>query len=115
MLVVLVLSMAGCSSAPKKEYIEPDDPEIDACIRQCNVVKVQCRDRARENYDWCRRNYEYKRTEYQRCVAATGKFCIAPRPCPGLEVKACIVQYDDCFEGCGGIIRQPQEVERSGN
>ena len=115
MVVLLVLSMAACTTAPKKDYIEPDDPETKACIRQCNVVKVQCRDQARENYDWCSRDYKYKRADYQRCVANKGIYCFAPKPCPGLEIKACIGQYDDCFEGCGGIIRQRQEVERQGN
>jgi hypothetical protein len=114
-LFAVVLSLAACSSAPKKQYIEPDDPEIDACIRQCNVVKVDCRDTARERYDWCRTQYEYKRAEYQRCVASGGKLCFAPTPCPGLQVKACTQQYDDCFQGCGGIIREPQEGERKGN
>jgi len=114
-LLVLGLSLAACSSAPKKEYIEPENAEDSACIRQCNVVKVQCRDQARENYEWCTRDYQYKRAEYQRCVAAKGTFCLAPKPCPGVEVKACIAQYDDCFQGCGGTIRQLEEHEHQGN
>ena len=111
-LIVLLFSITACSSVPKKDYIQPDDPEIDECVSQCNVVKVQCRDRARESYDWCTRDYQYKRAEHQRCVASKGVFCIAPRACPGLEIKGCVVQYDDCFEGCGGTIRERQEVER---
>ena len=114
-LVMLMFLVAACSSAPKKEYVEPGDTQSDDCISQCNVVKVACRDQAREVYEWCTRDYQYKRAEHQRCVAAKGVYCFAPKPCPGLEVRACVAQYDDCFESCGGVIRQQQEMERKGN
>ena len=103
-ILLMLLALVGCSSVPKKTYVEPEDELVQACIRQCNVGKTQCRANGQEAYKRCRNNYEWREREFQFCRAQGGGFCMKPERCKPADVSHCTQGYDACFSDCGGRI-----------
>lgn len=104
LLGLVVMGLCACSSAPKKQYIVPDNEFVGDCARQCNVAKLSCKRDAADRRDGCLQANRYRQLEYQRCVNAGEVFCIKPEACPINNSQHCNITYDECFLGCGGQI-----------
>lgn len=104
-IAIILAVLFGCTSAPKKEYVAPEDPSVQECIGDCQSNKTQCAAYAHDQYRRCRHDYEYRERVYRDCVARGGTFCIKPESCKPPRTSYCQDQYDGCYQACGGIIR----------
>lgn len=103
LIVILAAVLAGCAS--NKEYVAPDNPDVQECISSCSSVRTQCRAQAQDTYKICRNNYEFEEQRYNYCVRTGNKACMKPPRCPPPETRHCTNRYDGCYQSCGGEIR----------
>ena len=98
------------SAFAKKIYVEPTEA-VAECADQCNVVKMQCRAHAKDRYDYCKAVYQQQQRQFNWCRRQGGN-CIRPERCPVMQTKGCTINYDLCFESCGGTIEDSKELKK---
>ena len=102
-----LLLLIECSDSFSKEYIIAPIPGTAACVEECEVTKMRCRDAINDQARQCRSRYRQQESEYDYCVETRGTFgrCKKPSRCPLNHVsKKCNEPYDQCFIACGGRI-----------
>lgn len=110
-MIAAVLCLLGCQASTEKVYSEPDDPDAQYCISQCNVNKTDCRKNRTDEYRICKERRKYYQRQYELCVKSGNAFCEPVDRCPQPAVRQCTVQYDQCFNACGGIIETQQREQ----
>ena len=95
-----------CSESFSKEYIIAPIPGTAACVEECVVNRMQCRDAIDGQAGQCKSMYRRLKSEYDYCIA-TGEIsgrCKKPKRCPVKRNSKCNKPYDKCFIACGGRI-----------
>ncbi len=103
-MLTAVVFLTACQATTQKVYSEPDDPDAQACISQCNVNKTDCRKNRTDEYRVCKERRKYYQRQYELCVKSGNAYCEPIDRCPQPAIRQCTVQYDQCFNACGGII-----------
>ena len=101
---LFLTTLVACGSAPRKQYIDPEEPAAQECVTECGVMRTRCRAQAYDYYEMCRREYEWRERQHAACVRQGGTFCIKPERCRPPQTEICTNQYDGCYQACGGII-----------
>ncbi|MCB0358636.1 MAG: hypothetical protein KDD44_03345 [Bdellovibrionales bacterium] len=105
---VLVL-LSACSPVYRTNYsfVPPEDPRGQACVFQCQTVKLQCEQLEKSENDRCVDRAEY---DYDRCEARNDRrredkqdYCYRSY-CPGPNFDRCEDQYRSCYQSCGGTV-----------
>ncbi|MEM7706261.1 MAG: hypothetical protein AAF358_11950 [Pseudomonadota bacterium] len=110
LLATLAALLPAGSADAKKVYIELNEA-VAQCADQCNVVKMQCRAHAKDQYDYCKAVFREQQRQFNWCRRQGGN-CIRPQRCPVLQTKGCTINYDLCFESCGGVIEDSKELKK---
>ena len=101
--MVLLLSVSVDSFA--KDYIIAPVPGTAACVEECEVNRMQCRDGIDGQANQCKAMYRRLEREYDNCIAMRGSGrCRKPQRCPVKRNSKCNKPYDQCFIACGGRI-----------
>lgn len=109
---LILLLMAACATEPPKEYIAPQGPEAEQCLKFCQSERFQCRTPLQERARECKAQFEYEYRLYEICVAqSVRKVCPRPFPCPAVNYQQCSNAFEKCFLGCGGRIRYPEDQD----
>jgi hypothetical protein len=104
-LVIAVLS--GCSpSVYETRLIPPGEPEGQACLARCDLLKTQCRQRQETRRSECQTRYAAAKSDYQMCLSNRARNCRAPDTCLAPDLSICDQQYEACFANCGGRVER---------
>jgi hypothetical protein len=105
--VLLVVVLNGCAeSLQDRQLIQPTDAQGRDCVAGCELPKSQCEQRQRAREEECQRFYAPAKADYDLCIKSGGGNCSPPDTCLGPDMRICEVQYDDCFQACGGRVEK---------
>jgi hypothetical protein len=103
----MLLTAVGCGPVYKTtyNYRAPKTALGRDCVRNCEVRKDLCEERARLDTDRCQ--VDAQRT-YQECLSRARKkedrsACYVPY-CSSPSTDGCVQDYNRCFEVCGGKV-----------
>jgi hypothetical protein len=112
MVLTLILALGGCGTAANKQYVVPENEDIQECVSSCRQTKLDCRARGLDQRKACTTEYEYQKRDYEYCVRSGNKACFVPASCPMPDSRPCTRQYDGCFQACGGEIHTKEKSKR---
>lgn len=93
------------------QYAPSSDPNVKACINQCQKMKTQCIKLASPGLENVRNIMEQDYYECQRLKASfagpteAAYLCEDPYAAKTANIKRCDVEYMECYARCGGEIR----------
>jgi len=101
-----LLLLIVCSDSIAKKHIIAPIPGAAACVLECEVSLLQCRDRIDGQANQCKSMYRRLRSDYDYCIATASNsgHCRKPKRCPVKRNSQCAKPYDKCFIACGGRI-----------
>lgn len=104
---LLVVVLNGCAEGLyDRQLVQPTDAQGRDCVAGCELPKSQCEQRQRAREEECQRFYAPAKADYDLCVRNGGANCSPPDTCLGPDMSICQVQYDDCFQACGGRVEK---------
>ena len=104
--LLFLLLLIVCSDSFSKEYIIAPIPGTAACVEECEVNRMQCRDAIDGQARQCKFMYRQLKGDYDYCISrgGTSARCKKPKRCPVKRNSKCNKPYDKCFIACGGRI-----------
>ena len=107
LLPAVILLLASC--APRTETVYEPPPfalaggGAGACIEQCDIQAIQCRQDAAASVGACRGADGAIAAGFNGCRAGSPG-CVAAPICLA-DSLSCTQQYNSCFNSCGGLVR----------